>query len=142
MPGPALHRQQQDELKAIQYLRQELAIWLSAEELKSLRKDLDLALGPFETPAARPHAITGKEVARALEAIAGYPQARRRFEELGGSSMRYQAPPGGQNPLPPGPLRVCPRDPTHYKRYVLKAGERLRCPKHRVDLVPHDQAGA
>src|SRR5882672_9168024 len=102
MPGPALHRQQQDELKAIQYLRQELAIWLSAEELKSLRKELDLALGPFETPAARPHAVTGKEVARALEAIAGYPQARRRFEELGGSSMRYQAPPWRPKPTSAG----------------------------------------
>ena len=57
MPGPALHRQQQDELKAIQYLRQELAIWLSAEELKSLRKELDLALAllkplpPVATPS-------------------------------------------------------------------------------------------
>lgn len=143
MPDAGLDPEQQGDLEAIQYLRQELSMWLSPEDAESLHAELDSLLGSFENPAERQRPITGEEVAQAWESIDHYPQARQRLEELRIESLeRYQAPPGGPDPVPPGPLWVCPKDPSHYKRYVLKAGERLRCPQHDVDLVRADQAGS
>jgi hypothetical protein len=144
MPDAELNPQQQADLEAIQFLRQELRTWLSSEDAESLEAELGIVLGSFETPDERPRIITGEEVGRAWEFIARYPQALQRLEVLRAESpeWKYQGPPGLPVEVPPGPVLVCPKDPSHYQRYVLKTGERLRCPQHDVDLVPPDQAGS
>jgi hypothetical protein len=53
----------------------------------------------------------------------------------------YQPVPGKDIALPPGPLMVCPEDPSHYQIYQRELGETLRCPVHEVPLVPGESKG-
>lgn len=136
MPDSALDPRRAD-LEAIQVLRQELPKLLSSGDAEKLAVELTQILSQADNPLERPKAIT-----LAREAIDRYPEARQRLEEIiprirGGTRLEgYQEVPGEAQVIPAGTLMVCPKDPSHYQRYLRTAGQRLRCPQHEIDLVP------
>ena len=73
------------------------------------------------------------------EAEGGNEAAIRRVEQVA-FERDYQPVPGKDVPLPPGPVMVCPRDPTHYMTFQREIGETLCCPVHQVPLVPGTSA--
>jgi hypothetical protein len=127
-------------LEAIQILRQEVLELLPAESANSLMVELAEALRDADSHVGRPMAI-----ARAEEAIARYPKAHRRLEEIllgtEDTRIKYQGPPGPPQGIRPM-LMACPKDPTHYQKYARIAGQRLRCPQHQVDLIPYKDVGS
>ncbi|WP_448594352.1 hypothetical protein [Thermoflexus hugenholtzii] len=129
-------------LEAIRALKSELPRLLEPEEAKRLNRRLGQHLRWARSPEHRERALT-----RALAAIREHPPVRDRLAEI----LRregveepyrlYEPPPGEGGEIPAGTLMVCPVDPNHYRRRLQFRGQRLRCPEHRVDLVPEEDSG-
>jgi hypothetical protein len=129
-------RPDETDLEAIQVLRQEVPDLLPPEDARRLTAELNKVLRRMADPAAR-----ARSTALAREAIDQYPEARKRLDQITAKiqqtlGYRYQGVPGDPQAVPPGILMVCPKDPTHYQKYLRLAGEKLRCPQHQIDLVP------
>lgn len=77
-----------------------------------------------------------------LKVIEQYSKAHERFIELlpddvQAQAVRFEPVPGENLPVPPGPLYVCPVDPSHYRTVLQFKGE--QCPEHEVDLISEDK---
>jgi hypothetical protein len=135
---------QEKTLAAFKILSQQLRGPLANVELAGV---LDAAIEKCETSgngAERDGAVSG-----ALEALAGHPKAKMLFDymvrEPGSKSIaetfrEFENVPGHMAPVA-GTLMVCPKDPTHYSKYLRMAGQQMTCPVHNVSLVPADEAG-
>jgi predicted component of type VI protein secretion system len=74
-----------------------------------------------------------EELLKAAES--GDKAAFNRIEQVA-RERGFQPLPGDDDALPPGPLYVCPVDPSHYRAYQREVGQDLVCPEHEVPLRP------
>jgi len=126
-------------LKAIRALKSELRQLLEPEEAERLNRRLGQHLRWARSPEHRERALT-----LALVAIREHPQVRDRLAEIlrqeGVEELHrlYEPLPGEGGEIPAGTMMVCPVDPSHYRRRLQFAGQRLWCPEHKVGLVPEE----
>jgi hypothetical protein len=129
-------------LEAIRTLKAELRQLLGPEEAEQLNRLLDQYLEEARSPERRESAL-----GNALQAIKKHPRVRARLEEILGQKgveephRLFEPLPGGEEVIPPGTVMVCPVDPSHYRMRLQFVGQRLRCPEHKVDLVPEERSG-
>ncbi|HHH41311.1 MAG TPA: hypothetical protein ENK56_04830 [Chloroflexi bacterium] len=125
-------------IEAIRELKPQLRELLGPEEGTRLNRSLGQYLRWARSPEHRERSLT-----RALGRIAEHPTLREQLgrivEDLGGAGAAvrlYQQLPGGPDDVPAGTVMVCPVNPSHCRKRLQYAGQRLRCPQHKVDLVP------
>lgn len=127
-------------LSVIQELRKEISETLQPDEALRLNASLGQHLSRAKNPGLREEAIR-----KAVDRIDEYPIIRERFSEKLDQKVRWYARPLGGDlfsiagdlfDIEPGLLMVCPLDPQHYQRYRRNAKQELRCPHHRVNLIP------
>lgn len=113
-------RRDEQLLKVIRELRQEISESLQQEEARRLNASLGQHLSRAKQPALREQAIR-----KAVERIDEYPIVRERFSEnLDRAVKWYRSPRSGDIfsiagdlfDIEPGELMVCPLDPHHYQR--------------------------
>lgn len=127
-------------LEALQEVRSVLPKLLSAEKAAQIERQLSAALDQPGEPmfqaiqaceALQPHDPAMKFLNDILDELEGMQEKGIRFEPT---------PAGAPLPIAPGPEYRCPIDPKGCPpRYLRIQGQRLRCPKHNVDLVPAAQ---
>ena len=121
------------------------AILRAAEKIRDEDEQLQDPLDELLAEAGETAESRRQAANRALDLLIRHPEAWEKLRDelplgtLSSGEIRgrfFQQLPGGEDQVPAGTLMVCPEKPTHYRKYLLRKGQVLFCPQHKVKLVP------